>query len=73
MANLLGDIWKDGEPDWTSTVAATNVKLHLYGKSEPRSGRKMGHITATADEAATAAKIVRSVRSRLIRTATLGV
>ena len=73
MANLLGDIWKDGETDWTSTVAETNVKLHLYGKSEPRSGRKMGHITATADEAATAAKIVRSVRSRLIRTATLGV
>ena len=73
MANLLGDIWKDGEPDWASTVAETNVKLHLYGKSEPRSGRKMGHITATADEAATAAKIVRSVRSRLIRTATLGV
>ena len=26
-----------------------DVKLHLYGKTEPRAGRKMGHLTAVAD------------------------
>jgi len=51
MANLLGDLWADGEPNWLSAVAMPNVKLHLYGKSEPRPGRKMGHLTALADSA----------------------
>jgi 5-(carboxyamino)imidazole ribonucleotide synthase len=48
MANLLGDLWQGGEPDWDSAVAVRDVKLHLYGKSEPRPGRKMGHMTALA-------------------------
>jgi 5-(carboxyamino)imidazole ribonucleotide synthase len=51
MANLLGDLWADGEPNWLSAAAMPNVKLHLYGKSEPRPGRKMGHLTALADSA----------------------
>jgi 5-(carboxyamino)imidazole ribonucleotide synthase len=51
MANLLGDLWADGEPNWVSATAMPNVKLHLYGKSEPRPGRKMGHLTALADSA----------------------
>ena len=46
MANLLGDIWENGEPDWASALRRSNVKLHLYGKMRPRKGRKMGHITA---------------------------
>jgi 5-(carboxyamino)imidazole ribonucleotide synthase len=46
MANILGDIWTDGEPDWTAACAFPEVKLHLYGKTEPRPGRKMGHLTA---------------------------
>ena len=48
MANLLGDVWSDGEPDWKRAAAFPNVKIHLYGKLEPRPGRKMGHLTAIA-------------------------
>ncbi|MGZ5002568.1 MAG: 5-(carboxyamino)imidazole ribonucleotide synthase [Chthoniobacterales bacterium] len=54
MANLLGEIWQNGEPDWSKAFEADGVHLHLYGKSEPRPRRKMGHLTAlgkTADEA----------------------
>jgi 5-(carboxyamino)imidazole ribonucleotide synthase len=54
MANLLGDLWEDGEPNWAAALALPDVKLHLYGKSSPRPGRKMGHLTvlaASPDEA----------------------
>jgi 5-(carboxyamino)imidazole ribonucleotide synthase len=54
MANLLGDLWIDGTPNWRAALEFPGVKLHLYGKDEPRRGRKMGHLTAlspTADEA----------------------
>jgi 5-(carboxyamino)imidazole ribonucleotide synthase len=54
MANLLGDVWQGGEPDWAAAAAFGDVKIHLYGKAEPRPGRKMGHLTAfgaTPDEA----------------------
>ncbi len=46
MANLLGDLWENGEPLWPAALAFGDVKLHLYGKTEPRPGRKMGHLTA---------------------------
>lgn len=55
MANLLGDVWQSGPPRWDTALALDEVKLHLYGKADPRPGRKMGHLTAlaaTADEAA---------------------
>jgi len=65
MANLLGDIWESSEPDWAAALAESNVKLHLYGKSEPRPGRKMGHLTAMAADAKTAADAVRAARDRL--------
>ena len=45
MANLLGDIWERGEPNWAAALSMPDVKLHLYGKSSPRPGRKMGHLT----------------------------
>ena len=54
MANLLGDLWAAGEPDWMAACLLPHVRLHLYGKAAARPGRKMGHITAlaaTADEA----------------------
>ncbi len=54
MANLLGDLWSAGEPDWAAALAFADVKLHLYGKHEARPGRKMGHLTALADTAAEA-------------------
>jgi 5-(carboxyamino)imidazole ribonucleotide synthase len=41
------------------------VKLHLYGKAEPRAGRKMGHLTCLADSASKAAEIVGSARAAL--------
>src|SRR5262245_54371144 len=54
MANLLGDLWEGGEPDWSGALEFPTVKLHLYGKRAARPGRKMGHLTAlaaTRDEA----------------------
>jgi 5-(carboxyamino)imidazole ribonucleotide synthase len=48
MANLLGDLWSDGKPNWAAALAMPDVKLHLYGKSSPRPGRKMGHLTVLA-------------------------
>ncbi len=48
MANLLGDLWTSGEPAWANALAFPDVKLHLYGKTTPRPGRKMGHLTALA-------------------------
>ncbi|MDZ7705405.1 MAG: 5-(carboxyamino)imidazole ribonucleotide synthase [Trueperaceae bacterium] len=45
-ANLLGDVWQGGVPDWAALSTRPDVKLHLYGKAEPRPGRKMGHLTA---------------------------
>lgn len=64
MANLLGDLWQEGEPNWASALELPNVKLHLYGKAEARVGRKMGHLTAlapTADEAVAAVQKARSL------------
>ena len=46
MANLLGDLWAEGAPRWEGACAVPGVALHLYGKKEPRPGRKMGHLTA---------------------------
>ncbi len=43
MRNLLGDVWANGTPDWSGLLALPGLRLHLYGKSEPRVGRKMGH------------------------------
>lgn len=45
MINLLGDVWENGEPDWSGLLNDPHCKLHLYDKGEPRSGRKMGHFT----------------------------
>jgi 5-(carboxyamino)imidazole ribonucleotide synthase len=65
MANLLGDLWKHGEPNWAAVCALPDVKLHLYGKIEPRPGRKMGHLTALAGDGDEAAKLVIEARRRL--------
>jgi len=62
MANLLGDLWESGEPDWRAALTVPNVKLHLYGKAEARTGRKMGHLTALADSAGAAIEKVVAAR-----------
>ena len=67
MANLLGDVWENGAPDWTAALTDSRVKLHLYGKAEPRRGRKMGHLTVLADTPDQAAEAVIQARERLQR------
>ncbi len=72
MANLLGDLWVGGEPAWAAALEDPLVKLHLYGKAEPRVGRKMGHLTATGETTDDAVRRVRAARDRLVaRTAAL--
>jgi 5-(carboxyamino)imidazole ribonucleotide synthase len=59
MLNLLGDLWfREGaktasEPDWAAVLALPGAHLHLYGKTEARPGRKMGHLTFTGADVAT--------------------
>jgi len=67
MANLLGDIWQFGEPDWLAALSFPNVHLHLYGKREARPRRKMGHLTALALSGEEAAKLVRRARESLCK------
>jgi len=67
MANLLGDLWAGGEPDWAAAVGVSGVRLHLYGKGPPRPGRKMGHLTAcgaTLDEAIASVLAARRLAAR---------
>ena len=59
MANLLGALWVDGEPNWAAACRFTDVKLHLYGKADPRPGHKMGHLTAVG-------RTVRDAQERVI-------
>jgi 5-(carboxyamino)imidazole ribonucleotide synthase len=72
MVNLLGDLWfttsdarTPREPDWSRVLRHPQAKLHLYGKAEPRRGRKMGHTTCLgatlADALATAREIKRDL------------
>jgi 5-(carboxyamino)imidazole ribonucleotide synthase len=70
MANLLGDVWRGGEPDWAAACALPGVHLHLYGKAEPRPGRKMGHLTALAGTAGEARDL--AVQARRALTARFG-
>jgi 5-(carboxyamino)imidazole ribonucleotide synthase len=65
MANLLGDIWQDGEPRWEEALSFPAVKLHLYGKSVPRPDRKMGHLTALAGTSDEARRMVTDARRAL--------
>jgi 5-(carboxyamino)imidazole ribonucleotide synthase len=51
MINLLGDLWIDGEPCWEEAFRRPGVRLHLYGKSEARPGRKMGHLNCLSTNA----------------------
>jgi len=77
MANLLGDLWGDpaiqptaepAEPDWAAALSDPSVTLHLYGKTDARSGRNMGHLTALADTPYEALAKVTAARARLAAT-----
>ena len=65
MANLLGDLWENGEPNFAEALKNKNIKLHLYGKQEARRGRKMGHLTVLAETFEEAVKIVEQARRNL--------
>ena len=64
MWNLLGHLWKRGEPDWNSILSEPRAKLHLYGKQEARPGRKMGHVSVLA-EVEEALALVETFRRKL--------
>ncbi len=64
MVNILGELWAQGTPPWSLLFAEPEVKLHLYGKQEPRPGRKMGHFTvlgSTVEQALCTAERLRRV------------
>jgi 5-(carboxyamino)imidazole ribonucleotide synthase len=65
MVNLLGNLWNRGEPDWMRVLEMPAVQLHLYGKHEALSGRKMGHVTTLATNAELAASRVRAAVAAL--------
>ena len=67
MANLLGDIWDHGDPDWTAALRHPEVRLHLYGKRTARPGRKMGHVTLFADNAEQSVELATAIRRQLRR------
>jgi len=69
MANVFGDAWRDGAPDWRHVIGATGGKLHLYGKAQPRPRRKMGHITVLGDDAGAASRAAQACLARLAQTA----
>ncbi len=71
MVNILGDAWKwrDGtvtaEPNWSALLSAPRTKLHLYGKREPRLGRKMGHFTVAANQVEASLEAARALKAAL--------
>ncbi|HRE92535.1 MAG TPA: 5-(carboxyamino)imidazole ribonucleotide synthase, partial [Myxococcota bacterium] len=65
MVNLLGDLWNSGDPQWSRALSDPGVKLHVYGKTEARPGRKMGHLTVLADTAEEATARALAARARL--------
>ncbi|NLD70348.1 MAG: 5-(carboxyamino)imidazole ribonucleotide synthase [Limnobacter sp.] len=67
MLNLLGDVWEaaGGEPPWSEVLAHPKARLHLYGKTQARRGRKMGHLTIVADSLAEASQVALDIERRL--------
>jgi 5-(carboxyamino)imidazole ribonucleotide synthase len=65
IVNLLGDVWRKGEPDFAAALAVPGARLHLYEKHVPREGRKMGHLSATGATAEQALEQVLEAKRRL--------
>ncbi len=66
MVNLLGDLWQAGPPRWDELFRRPGVRLHLYGKAEPRPGRKMGHLNCLADDPDRALALALEARDALV-------
>ena len=68
ISNLLGDVWLDSKPPaFDRALAIPGVRLHLYEKSVPRPGRKMGHLSAIGDSVQQAVDRVLQARNALAR------
>ena len=71
MVNLLGDLWfarnmvEAHEPAWEKLFAVPNLRLHLYGKREPRPGRKMGHFTVIGSDPEQVQKTAAAARAAI--------
>jgi 5-(carboxyamino)imidazole ribonucleotide synthase len=65
MVNLLGDIWRDGEPTWKAVLKHPGAHLHLYGKRDARPGRKMGHVTVCEPRLERALEVALEIRRAL--------
>lgn len=66
IVNLFGDLWKDGrEPAFADALREPVVRLHLYGKSGARPGRKMGHLSAIGGSAFDALSLAREAARRV--------
>jgi 5-(carboxyamino)imidazole ribonucleotide synthase len=65
IANLLGDLWLNGEPNFPAALAVPGVRLHLYEKQAARAGRKMGHLSAVGATAEQALKRVLDSKQQL--------
>jgi 5-(carboxyamino)imidazole ribonucleotide synthase len=64
MVNMLGDLWT---PDWLTIFTQNNIKLHLYGKTEARPGRKMGHFSVLSNDVGSALAVAEEVFEKLSR------
>jgi 5-(carboxyamino)imidazole ribonucleotide synthase len=64
MVNILGDIWRP-EPAWDKLLSHPGVQLHLYGKTEARPGRKMGHYNCLATTTEAALVLAETTRAEL--------
>lgn len=75
MVNILGDAWqvldaqgetgRTREPNWAAILGAPRAKLHLYGKTDPRVGRKMGHFTVRDSDIETALVRAKELKQKL--------
>jgi len=65
MVNLLGHLWKKGEPAWERLLNDPTTRLHLYGKAEAKLGRKMGHFCVLDQDRATALRKAEALKKML--------
>jgi len=65
MVNLMGDIWRGREPDWSVVLKHPGAHLHLYGKRDTRPGRKMGHVTVCESSPERALDVALAIRHDL--------
>ena len=66
MTNMLGDLWGDqSQPKWANLLESKTTKLHLYGKKDPRKGRKMGHFCTLASSTPEAQKQAEAIFNKL--------